>query len=133
MKGFLLDTNHVGQAVRPDSHLWGRIYSAKRRGLRVGTCVPVLCEVESGRLNVVRPDVYLRGLNGLLRKIRLWPLNRLTAEYFGEIANDLRRRGRALSQIDVILAALCREMDLTLVTTDKDFTALPWLKTEDWS
>jgi len=32
-----------------------------------------------------------------------------------------------------MLAALCREMDLTLVTTDNDFTALPWLKTENWT
>jgi predicted nucleic acid-binding protein len=38
-----------------------------------------------------------------------------------------------LSQIDIILAALCREMYLTLVTTDKDFAALPWLNTEDWT
>jgi predicted nucleic acid-binding protein len=56
-----------------------------------------------------------------------------TARHYGEIANDLRRRGRVLSQIDIILAALCREMDSTLVTTDKDFAALPWLKIEDWT
>jgi len=37
-----------------------------------------------------------------------------------------------LSQVDIMLAALCRELDLTLVTTDKDFAALPWLKTESW-
>jgi len=68
MKGFLLDTNHVGQVVRQNSPLWGRIYAAKQRGLRIGTCIPVLCEVESGRLNVARPDRYVRGLNALLGK-----------------------------------------------------------------
>jgi predicted nucleic acid-binding protein len=98
-----------------------------------GTCVPVLCEIESGRLNVSRPDVYRNGLNAVLRKILLWPLTRATSEIFGQLDQDLRRRGRALSQVDIMLAALCRELDLTLVTTDADFTALPWLKTENWS
>ena len=31
----------------------------------------------------------------------------------------------AATQVDLMLAALCRELDLTLVTTDKDFAALP--------
>ena len=133
MKGFLLDTNHVGRAVRPNSELWEPIYAARMRGLKVGTCVPVLCEVESGRLNVAKRELYAQGLDRLLRKIRLWPLTKFTAQYFGEIDQDLRRRGRALSQVDIMLASLCREMDLTLVTTDRDFAALPWLKTENWT
>jgi predicted nucleic acid-binding protein len=69
----------------------------------------------------------------ILQLVRIWPLSETTARLYGEIANDLRRRGRALSQIDIMLAALCREMDLTLVTADKDFAALPWLRTENWS
>ena len=44
----------------------------------------------------------------------------------------MKRRGRVLSQVDIMLAALCREMDPILVTTDRDFAALPWLKVEDW-
>ncbi len=93
----------------------------------------MLCEIESGRLKVSEPDVYRNRLDVLLKKISLWPLTRATAEHFGVIDQDLRRRGRSLSQVDIMLAALCRELDLTLVTTDKDFAALPWLKTENWT
>ncbi|HEY2412960.1 MAG TPA: type II toxin-antitoxin system VapC family toxin [Pirellulaceae bacterium] len=132
MKGYLLDTNHVSKAVRRDSPLHERIYREKQRGLRVGTCVPVLCEIESGRLNVADPIAYRKGLAKLLTKILLWPLTETTAEHFGEIDQDLRRRGRLLSQVDIMLAALCRELDLALVTTDKDFAALTWLNTENW-
>jgi tRNA(fMet)-specific endonuclease VapC len=122
----------VGQAVRHGSVVLDRINIEKRKGNRIGTCIPVLCEIESGRLNVAEPDVYRRRLGVLLSKISIWPLTRATSEYFGEIDQDLRRRGRMLSQVDIMLAALCRELDLTLVTTDKDFAALPWLKTENW-
>jgi len=132
MKGYLLDTNHVGHAVRRGSVVLDRINAGKRKGNRMGTCVPVLCEIESGRLNVAQPEAYQRRLTVLLAKISLWPLTRMTAHHFGDIDQDLRRRGRALSQVDIMLAALCRELDLTLVTTDKDFAALPWLKTENW-
>jgi tRNA(fMet)-specific endonuclease VapC len=133
VSGRLLDTNHLGNAVRRGSVVLERINIERRKGIRIGTCVPVLCEIESGRLKVAKPDVYQRRLGVLLKKISLWPLTRTTAEYFGEIDQDLRRRGRTLSQVDVMLAALCREMDLALVTTDKDFAALPWLKTENWT
>ncbi len=79
------------------------------------------------------PAQYRKGLSRLLQLVRIWPLTPATSRAYGEIANDLRRRGRALSQVDIMLAALCQELNLTLVTTDKDFTALRWLKTENWS
>ena len=133
MSGRLLDTNHFGLAVRVGSPVFQRIKSEIRRGVRVGTCMPVLCEVEVGACNVSDPLVYRDGMKRVLKHVRLWPLSETTARLYGEIANDLRRRGRALSQIDIMLAALCREMNLTLVTTDQDFSALSWLKIENWA
>jgi predicted nucleic acid-binding protein len=132
VRGRLLDTNHLGLAVRRNSPVFARIEEELRRGIRIGTCVPVLCEIQVGAFNVANPDNYRRGVKEVMRMVRLWPLTTVTAQLYGEIANELHRRGRALSQVDMILAALCREMDLTLVTTDKDFAALSWLKTENW-
>jgi predicted nucleic acid-binding protein len=103
------------------------------KGVRVGTCVPVLCEIEAGAINVKNSIEYHAGLREALRSVRVWPLSLETARLYGEIFQDLKRRGRALSQVDIMLAALCRELDLTLVTSDKDFAALPWLKIEDWT
>jgi tRNA(fMet)-specific endonuclease VapC len=133
MSDRLLDTNHFGLAVRLGSPVFQRIKSELRRGIRVGTCVPVLCEIEVGACNVTDPVDYRDGMRRVLQFVRLWPLSETTARLYGEIANDLRRRGRVLSAVDMIQAALCREMDLTLVTTDKDFAALPWLRTENWT
>src|SRR5688572_24801133 len=110
-----------------------RIESELKRGVRVGTCVPVLCEIHVGACKVADPAGYRRSLEQVMRRVRVWPLTETTALLYGEIANDLRSRGRVLSQVDMMLAALCKELELTLVTTDKDFAALSWLKTEDWS
>ncbi len=133
MSDRLLDTNHMGLAVRKHSRVFARLKAEIARGVRVGTCTPVLCEVELGAEQVADPAKYRKSLGEVLRLIRVWPLTRVTAKLYGEIAFDLKRRGRVLSQVDLMQAAPCRELDLVLVTTDKDFAALPWLKTENWS
>jgi tRNA(fMet)-specific endonuclease VapC len=132
MPGFLLDTNHVSEAVRPVSRVRERIDQARRTGVRVGTCVPVLCELEAALITSVRRSSFHRTLDHLLTRNRIWPIDRPVARIYGELYQDLRARGQALSQVDIMLAGLARVMDLTLVTTDLDFGALPVLRVENW-
>lgn len=37
-----------------------------------------------------------------------------------------------MSQVDMLLAALCRHMNLILLSTDTDFDALPDIERENW-
>lgn len=130
--GYLLDTNHVGHAVTPASVVRQRITQLRAGGARVGTCVPVLCEIEAGIQQVNQPEAYRLNLDRLLRQVSIWPIDRFTAEMYGMMHQDLKRRGRVLSQVDMMLAALARQMKLTLVTSDHDFAALPDMPTENW-
>jgi tRNA(fMet)-specific endonuclease VapC len=123
--GYLLDTNHVSRAVTPSS-------SVRQRGFKVGTCVPVLCEIEAGIQQVKQPRLYRTNLERLLRQIRIWPIDASTARLYGVIHHNLKQRGRVLSQVDMMLAALSRQMNLTLATTDQDFAALPDIATDNW-
>jgi tRNA(fMet)-specific endonuclease VapC len=130
--GYLLDTNHVGNAVTPGSVVRRRIAELRTAGVKLGTCVPVLCEIEAGIQQVNQPDTYHLNLDRLLRLVRIWPIDPLTARNYGVIHQDLKRRGRVLSQVDMMLAALARQLKLTLVTSDQDFAALPDIPTENW-
>ncbi len=130
--GYLLDTNHVGHAVTPGSMVRKRIAELRPSGNKIGTCVPVLCEIEAGIQQVSHPEAYRLNLERLLRQVRIWPIDRVTAQYYGAIHHDLKQRGRVLSQVDMILAALCRQMNLSLVTSDQDFSALKEVQTENW-
>jgi len=132
MAGFLLDTNHLSEALRPVSRVRDRIGQLRFTGIRVGTCVPVLCELEAALPSSNRGQVYRRALQRLLGRVRLWPLELETARFYGEIFRELRNRGRVLSQVDMMLAALARHKDLTLATSDRDFEALPDVRTENW-
>jgi tRNA(fMet)-specific endonuclease VapC len=132
MKRYLLDTNHVGEAIGRVSIVRDRIQQLHREGNIFGTCVPVLCELLVGV--VLRKDAMKSRtrLNGLLRIVRLWPIDLPIADRYAEAYHELKRAGCALSQVDILLAAMARHLKATLLTTDKDFRALPDIQTENW-
>ena len=132
MGGILLDTNHLGEALRPVSRVRDRIGQLQVAGIRVGTCFPALCELQAGLPVGERGEKYRRALQRLLGRLRVWPLDGAVALIYGEIYQELRGRGRVLSQVDMMLAALAKNMNLTLATTDGDFEALPELRIENW-
>jgi predicted nucleic acid-binding protein len=132
MAGYLLDTNHLGDALRRRSVVRRRLTDAHRSGARVGTCVSVLCEIDAGLAQVVTAERSYRTMQRVLSFVRIWPVEPTLAAIFGDIYLDLRGRGRVLSHVDILLAALARQMNLTLLTTDRDFEALHDLRCENW-
>jgi tRNA(fMet)-specific endonuclease VapC len=132
MARYLLDTNHLGAALDARSTIRERLFQARQVGHRFGTCVPVLCELETGLLHTRRRDHNRRILTILLRQIRIWPLEPTIASLYAEIYHRLRDQGRDLSQVDLLLAALARSMDATLLTSDRDFDAISDIRVENW-
>jgi predicted nucleic acid-binding protein len=104
----------------------------KERGATVGTCVPALCELEVGACQVRDPASYRKALARLLAALRNWPLDGKTAFLYGDVYHQLRQRGRVCSQVDMMLAALARQLGLVLLTSDRDFDDLSDLSVENW-
>ena len=124
MTRYLLDTNHVGKAVNARSELAARITDSLTQGNRFGTCVPVLCEIQAGRQKVAHPVEYQRSLLLLLRRLRIWPMDQETTEIYGELFSLVRQRGRVLSPVDLMVAALARQYRCTILSADRDFEIL---------
>jgi tRNA(fMet)-specific endonuclease VapC len=75
-----------------------------------------------------------RKLQEELRHLTIWPLTEIAAEEYGRLAAELRRIGRPMQQIDIMIAAIARTLgDCTVVSKDSDLRAVPGLKVEDWS
>lgn len=132
MAGYLLDTNHLSAAIRRVSPIRERIQQVIRQGIRIGTCMPVICELEAAIQQTKRPDAARRTLDRLLQQVRLWPVDRDVSRQFGAAYIELRRAGRALSHVDIVLVSLARHMDLTILTADRDFEAVPSIRIENW-
>ena len=128
----LLDCNHLSAALRKVSRVRERIHQERRAGRRFISCLPVLCELEVGIQQTSKPEEIRRRLAQLLRHVRLWPLDADTTQLYGAVYIELRRQGRVLSQVDMVLAALARQYKLTILTTDLDFEALTDLRVENW-
>jgi tRNA(fMet)-specific endonuclease VapC len=130
---FLLDCNHLSAALRKVSAVRERIHEGRRAGHRFVCCHPVLCELEVGIQQTSKPDANRRRLAQLLRHVRLWSMDAETTRLYGAVYIELRRQGRALSQVDMMLAALARQHKLIVLTTDRDFQALSDLAIENWA
>jgi predicted nucleic acid-binding protein len=132
MKRYLLDTNHLGDAITKTSVLRDRICQMRRQGSRFGTCWPALFELEMGVVQTKDPMMCRRNVRILLREVRIRPLDWDLLNTFGHVHLLLKKRGRILSLVDKILGALAMVENATLLTADLDFQALPEIRTENW-
>ena len=109
-----------------------RVQQLHRQGVVFGTCGPVLCELLVGV--VLRKDAAKtrRRLDGVLQIVRIWPIDLAIADHYAKAYHQLQKAGRALSQVDILLAALARHLNATLLSTDRDFEALSDCQTENW-
>jgi predicted nucleic acid-binding protein len=129
---YLLDCNHLSAALRKVSAVRERIHQGRTSGQRFISCHPVLCGLEVGIQQTSKPDDTRRRLTQLLRHVRLWPLDGETTRLDGAVYVELPRHGRALSLVDMMLAAMARQHKPAILTTDRDFEALSDLAVENW-
>jgi predicted nucleic acid-binding protein len=114
------------------SHWCETASNKQHSGIRFRSCIPVICENEVGVQQTRQPDKYYRMLNRVLRVVRLWPLDREVAMTYAELYLRARKAGRALSYVDLVLAALAKLNNVTLLTTDQDFAPFTDIRTTNW-
>jgi predicted nucleic acid-binding protein len=71
-------------------------------------------------------------LQDLISELRIWPVDLSLITFFADIRSELKGKGRSMSQIDIMLAAIARQQNAVLLTTDRDFEALSDFKCENW-
>jgi predicted nucleic acid-binding protein len=94
--------------------------------------VPVLCEVDAGLAVKIEHERCWTLMRRAASFVRIWPLEPTIAQVFGDLFVELKMKGRVLSHVDLSLAALAKLQKLVLLTTDRDFEAMPDLARENW-
>ena len=70
----------------------------------------------------------------MLDELPKWPFEGEAAEQFGRLRHELRLLGRAMSVVDVQLAAIAFALgNCTVVSKDGDLSAVPGLQVENWA
>ena len=134
MSKYLLDSNAVADCIFQRRGVDQRVLRARRQGHVIGTALPVVAEVLGGIEYSQTRERNLLILNRKLALFRLWPLSLDVAREYGSLFAELRRNGRPMQVIDMMVAATARTLtDCIVVTTDSDLSAVPGLKVENWA
>ena len=132
MRRYLLDTGIAQDFINHRNGVRERADAVRKEGNRLGICTPVLGELWSGVEGSSSRDRNLGRLQHALSRLVGWPYTTEAAEEFGRIFADLRRIGRPMQQIDIMIAAIAFSLgQCTVVTTDTDLAAVPGLTVEN--
>jgi tRNA(fMet)-specific endonuclease VapC len=134
MRRCLFDTGIAGDYVNRRHGVWERAREEVARGNRIGIGMPVLAELYFGVERSATRDRNLQRLRLALSTLRVWPFTEEAAEQYGRIAAELRRIGRRMQVVDVMIAAIALSLGkCTVVSKDSDLSAVPGLTVENWA
>lgn len=132
MADYLLDTNHASPLVTLSHPLRDRILQRVDAGDHFAICVPVITETLFGILLLPRAAQNMAEWERLKPLLPCYIPDEIDAELAADLQIALRRRGRQLATVDALIATVALRYNLTLLTADKDFQAVPQLRHENW-
>ena len=133
MRRFLLDTGIAADYMNRRRGVREKAIAEVASGNRIGICVPVLVELWFGVENSASRERNLQRLIVATSDWTVWPYDERAAKEFGRIAAVLKRQGRIIQQVDMMIAAIALCLgNCTVITTDSDLYAVPGLIVEKW-
>jgi len=130
LSGYLLDTNIVIAVFRQEEAIRARLDNAAPGSLFVP--IIVLGELRFGALKSLEVEENLRRIEGFAAESNVLDCDEEAAWLYGEIKDDLRRKGRPVPENDVWIAATALRHDLALVTRDAHFEHVAELQIGRW-
>lgn len=133
MSKLLLDSGIFSDYMHRRRGIFERVKQLALQGVRVGSCVPVIAEIAFGIELSSSRDRNFQRLVGILPTLTIWPFDQDCALTYGRIAAELRKGGRPMQVVDMMIGAIATSLgDCTVVTTDSDLEAIPGLSVERW-
>ena len=132
MTDYLLDTNHASPLVTLDHPLREYVLGRFDQADTFAICTPIVTELLFGLRGLPRATRNLVEWRRLRLKFRFYATDETDAEVAAELQVSLRNKGQQLKTVDALIAAIALRYDLILLTTDKDFGAVPNLRCENW-
>lgn len=134
MTRFLLDTGSAGDYIHRRHGVYERARSSVLNGHRIGIGLPVLAELWFGVENSKSRDRNAEKLRRVLSELIIWPMAEESAQTYGRIAAELKRVGRPVGKIDLLIAAIALSLGNTsIVSADSDLSVVPGLTVENWA
>jgi tRNA(fMet)-specific endonuclease VapC len=128
---YLLDTNIISDIVR---HPAGRVAARIREvgAAQVCTSIVVAAELRFGEMKRGSRRLLAR-VDAALGAVDILSLEPPADRFYGELRDDLERRGLPIGANDMLIAAHALAAGCTLVTNnEREFSRVRGLKVENW-
>jgi len=123
---YILDSNIIIDIFRGDQITINKI--SKLSNIYVPAIV--LGELYYGAQKSSKTLKRILEIEQLEEKVVVLGLNSNTTKIYGEIKNELRKKGKPIPENDIWIAAITKESGLPLLTKDKHFNNVPGIKVE---
>lgn len=133
MASYLLDSNHASRLVTIGHALPRRISQSIAAGDRFHLTILVVAETVFGFSTLPRATQNAQEWAIWRPLLTLLDTDEADALDAARLRVTLRRRGRQLGTVDALIAAVALRYNLTLLTADNDFAAVPSLATDNWT
>jgi tRNA(fMet)-specific endonuclease VapC len=124
---FLVDTDWAADYLKGKEDAV-RLLSPFIRERRLGMSIIFYAELWEGLLGSSRQEVYRSALADLIAGVPVLGLDRETAEVFAGVRAELRRQGRLIPDLDLLIAATALRHDLTVISRDQHFRRVRGLR-----
>ncbi len=109
------------------------VEEARPGGSNIGISLPGLAERAAGLEASESREASWEIARRRLGKAVCWLFDEPAYEY-GRIFAEVKRRGRIIQQIDMMIAAIARSLgNCVVVSSDSDLSAVPGLAVENWA
>jgi predicted nucleic acid-binding protein len=95
--------------------------------------IVTLAELQFGAYNSTQTENNLERIQYMAERTRLLDLTPTTTDIYAQIKSSLRKRGKAVDDLDIFIGATAIENDLTLVTdNERHFSRMNDLRIVNW-
>ncbi|MFW9882349.1 MAG: type II toxin-antitoxin system VapC family toxin [Candidatus Thorarchaeota archaeon] len=129
----LLDTDLLISFLRDNNEAVKMISKLLERHMILYTTSINAAELYFGAFLSSRIQDNMEAVENLLNTIKIIPFELVHSKIYGEIRSDLQKRGEIINEMDIFIATMAIEKDLSIITRNtKHFEKIMKLKVETW-
>ena len=131
MSMYILDTDTCIYWLNGKEKIRKKVKQVGTNNLRA--TIVTFAELRYGAYNSQKVEENLKKIDNFLKKVKMLPLDRDSADRFGKLKTDLRDKGQIISDFDILIAAITLRYNGILVTNNTEhFKRIGGLKYENW-
>ena len=122
----------MSRLIDPRFAIRARVLKARVQGDTFHVVAPLVAEAIAGFSILPRAERNWIEWRLVRPALELLPIDEEDAESAALLQVTLRRAGLQLATVDALVAAVALRYDLTVLTTDRDFSAVSGMACENW-